>query len=906
MPYFNHAIVCVSIDGEYILMDPTDEMTKDLLPAYLSNKSFLVARPDGETLLTSPTAPAEDNMMVVVTNANIADSGELRAESSLTFEGINDNAYRNAFANMKESDILRFFESRIAEAIPGATLKHLSIAPTDILDTSVPLSVSITYEATDAVISGDDATIISLPHLGISRQGSNEGFGIINFILSENTSLESRVFPLDLYTTCGVYEDITLSIDKSFGAPISLPDDVENESGTVFWKRDLDYSIDRTTTKLHETSTFMIKTLEFSPEEYLSLKDTIKDVEYDQRKVPILSKDNDEEIYYDDDGDIVIENLLIDYDIIDENSWTKTVAIKKEVLTYGGKKDNSEITVRYNPSWDNIDIVDITITDADGTTHHPNNNEINIMDATWVGSAPRYPAEKLLTIVLPGVDIGSTIEHTLRHTYTKRPFFSTMETFRYLDPLSSKKVTITAPKKIELQTLKTDAGIAVEAPNDGIIAESIDDNDDKTIFQWEAYNISSAKESSLPPPWYCYNPTVLCSSGTWEKYAPVVSKTLHSAVDDADAMEDLFDKITSDFDDDKAVIAAVRDYVDKKVRLVPIAFYDMPLSAISPAAKTLNDGYGHSADRAIVLYSILSAGGLDPEFVMASYSTDIDIIKNHVQGLPDFTLFGEILVRVPHEEGYVYLNDTSRHAAIGTTPHNGFLGIVIDDAELITIGSLPDTKERKYDSYNISLDDTGAATITYNKAFYGVGYQNMKDMFDAMSPEDLRRYQNDIAATFSTSATVVDDITINFSKHPGTMSINIAIDNFAVVDNENMYFTLPHTLKELFPTSSEKRTIPLLWDSSLDITILTTITLPEGYTEILIAPEDLRYELPNNAGDIVVSSSYDDNTITLIHTTKILPALFDAAEYSVLKDINEKLSHPRSRTIMVKNENNDQ
>ena len=54
-PYFNHAVVAVARPASgYLLMDPTDESTKDLLPAYLSDKSYLVARPEGERLLTSP------------------------------------------------------------------------------------------------------------------------------------------------------------------------------------------------------------------------------------------------------------------------------------------------------------------------------------------------------------------------------------------------------------------------------------------------------------------------------------------------------------------------------------------------------------------------------------------------------------------------------------------------------------------------------------------------------------------------------------------------------------------------------------------------------------------------------------------------------------------------------------
>ena len=49
-PSFNHAIVSVELKkGEYLLMDPTAENTKDLLPSYECDQSYLVCRPEGET-----------------------------------------------------------------------------------------------------------------------------------------------------------------------------------------------------------------------------------------------------------------------------------------------------------------------------------------------------------------------------------------------------------------------------------------------------------------------------------------------------------------------------------------------------------------------------------------------------------------------------------------------------------------------------------------------------------------------------------------------------------------------------------------------------------------------------------------------------------------------------------------
>src|SRR5207302_1235258 len=100
-PAFNHAIVGVELKkGEHILMDPTAENTKELLPAYECDQSYLLCRPEGDTLRTSPIIPPEENMMRIKTTATLNAAGTLEARSELSSEGMNDNQYREAFSRM--------------------------------------------------------------------------------------------------------------------------------------------------------------------------------------------------------------------------------------------------------------------------------------------------------------------------------------------------------------------------------------------------------------------------------------------------------------------------------------------------------------------------------------------------------------------------------------------------------------------------------------------------------------------------------------------------------------------------------------------------------------------------------------------------------------------------------------
>lgn len=54
----------------------------------------------------------------------------------MSFQGVNDDAYRNTFAHMKPDDRRRFFEHRLKQVMPGARLKSFQLIPEDMLDVS--------------------------------------------------------------------------------------------------------------------------------------------------------------------------------------------------------------------------------------------------------------------------------------------------------------------------------------------------------------------------------------------------------------------------------------------------------------------------------------------------------------------------------------------------------------------------------------------------------------------------------------------------------------------------------------------------------------------------------------------------------------------------------------------------
>src|ERR1051325_6937510 len=176
-PFFNHAIVSVELNqGDYVLMDPTDENTRDLLPSSECNQSYLVCRPAAGVMRISPINPPEENMMRLKTTATLNAAGALEAKSQISFDGINDNSYRNAFARMKPDDKRRFFERNLKRAMPGAKLKTLKLTPEDMLDVSQSIRAELEFSVEGMTAAGSGKAAVSVPWIG-------KGLGLVNFIL---------------------------------------------------------------------------------------------------------------------------------------------------------------------------------------------------------------------------------------------------------------------------------------------------------------------------------------------------------------------------------------------------------------------------------------------------------------------------------------------------------------------------------------------------------------------------------------------------------------------------------------------------------------------------------------------------------------------------------------------------
>jgi transglutaminase-like putative cysteine protease len=887
-PYFNHAIVGIETSpSHYELMDPTDENTRELLPLGDRDQSYLICRPEGETLLTSPVDPPENNMMRIKTTGVLNADGSLTAKSQLWFDGVNDDEYRNAFSHMKPDDERRFFERNLKQALPGAKLTSLKLSPTNMLDMSQAVHAEIEFTAEGMTADGNGKSVVVVPWIG-------KRLGIINFILG-GTGLEKRKYPMRTDYTCGLAEDVSLKLGAGFGAPVSLPECAPVDDNCVAYSE----HFDRASQTLNCSRELKLKVVEFSPAEYATLKGTLKQLEYDERKTPLMvvlkdtgnppaSADKTPDVPVASDAKILYSHKELE--VTDAHTAVYRIKYSKKILTYNGKGREAEIKVDFNPSCQSARLIRGVVISPTGGRQEISSGEINVMDQGWNPSAKRYTGGKTLVANLPGVDIGSTIEVELEITSKGKPFINGFESFQLPDAMDDKTFVLTAPAKLNIQTLVN--------PASGLVKETDRHKDGQQILRWESSNVKALPaEPQLPPEWIGAA-SVSYFVGDAPAYYSKVRQTMLDRSSKSVQAAQLARQLAGPAKTRADAVRAIRDYISKNIRLAGPAFYSLPLGELSAADTTLADGYGHMADRAILYYAMLSAAGFKPEFVMASELPPIADITSAAGKFPLPLYFQEPLVRVVVDGAPVYLNDTDQYARLGTTPHDGRLGLALAGQTCEVIQAAKDNRDRTETDYTLSVGNDGRTRIGVVRRYYGSGYGDLNRYFSELPPEERRRYYQELVSGMAQGARPASELLTDFKEYPGVEQYSVDIDNYAVLDGNHLYFDLPFT-PGLFSAGAEHRVMPLYVPSRSESVTRTEISLPAAFSRLVIAPRSETFVAPDGAGVVRVTSSHAGGNCVITHQVETDPAIIPPKDYAATLRLEAALERKSSRVFLL-------
>ena len=888
--WFNHAIVAVELKkGEYTLMDPTDEHARELLPPYDLDQSYLVARPEGETIQVSPIESPDKNMMQIRTTGTLKASGELDAKSEFSFGGANDDVYRGAFYHMKPDDQRRFFERRLQMAMPGARLVSLKLSPENMLDVSKEIHAEIEFTVGGMTATGSGKAVMSLPWIG-------KEIGLVNYMIRD-TGLDKRKYPMRTYAACGIDEKISLKLGAGFSGTESTPtytpvDDpcmnslqsVEAKNGTLECSRE-----------------FKLKVVEFSPTQYLTLKKTLKTMAYDERKSPVLTlaekaATTPAEPAGKQAPQAIISNSIIlnsqnELDVTDPHNAVYKVKYAKKILTEAGKVREAEIKIDYNPAYEEVHFIHGIVTSKTGQRQEVSKNEMNTMDADWSSSAKRYTGGKIFVANLPGVDIGSTIDVEYEITIKNKSYLAGFEPFQTSDELLKKSFVLKVPARLKIEKMLT--------PGTLTPTESRTDDKGTQVYQWTVEKMKALpNEQQLPPDWIC-TPGVSYFVGDFKAYLKELSDTLQNRSQSGPKAEKIARQITASAKSHLEAVRAIRDFVAKSVRHAGPPFTRLPLSELSTADTTLADGYGHEADRAILLHAMLSAAGFKPEFVLASGFPSVEAIQKTATTFPLPQSYDTPLIKLTLDGVTYYLNDTDQYAQLGSTAHDDCLGIDLPGQTFEVIQAAKDCHNKTDTLYTLTIADNGKLHLGITRHYYGEAFGDKNRFFSELLPEERKRYYQELVSDIAEGTRPVGDLTTQFASYPGTMQFTVEIENFAVVDGKYLYFDFPFKPSLFDLPAGNQRTRPFLFSQEDQESTRAEITLPPGFRNVVISPKSKNLDAPDNCGTVKITSSSADRKFIFTDEQSTTPAIIQPQDYPAILKVASSLKQKSSTVFLL-------
>jgi hypothetical protein len=301
---------------------------------------------------------------------------------------------------------------------------------------------------------------------------------------------------------------------------------------------------------------------------------------------------------------------------------------------------------------------------------------------------------------------------------------------------------------------------------------------------------------------------------------------------------------------------------------------------------------------------MLAAADIHPQFVLAADLPAVAEIEGMVQSFPFPDVFTTPLVSIVVDGKTYYLNDTDQYAHVGSTPHDGSLGIDLATGAGITIRAADNCHDREVTTYSLALDNQGNARIGIRREYYGMAFDEENRRFSELRSEQKTHYFQEMVSDVAQGARPVGELVTNFNTYPGVVAFTVDVDRYGVAGNRYLYFSLPFT-PQLFATGANRRMLPMLIFDLSNETIRTRIKLPPEFQQMTITPRAAAFAGPEGAGSARISSTTEKGECVIVYEMARRPAIVHPADYPALLDVESALENKAARMLLLEKDTTD-
>lgn len=522
-----------------------------------------------------------------------------------------------------------------------------------------------------------------------------------------------------------------------------------------------------------------------------------------------------------------------------DKSWTTSRRSLRYVLRERGKSPAAYLAYTWLPDIQKPEIdYAYSVTDSSVTYL----TDISVMEGSPYLGYPAYDRARLAKFAIPNVQIGSVLDSQTRFTTVYRSTFPFVEavTFRSYEPTKLTRLTVTVPKGLTL------AYKEFNMPKERVF--SVEERGDVTVYAWQLQDAPSYKEEPNAPPYMRYAPHVVLSlAGTWDGLRKDLEPLLRERLDLTPALSAKAAQLAAGKTAASEKAEAIYNWVAAEIKYQPVEMDDYSYLP-KPGGAIFDARTGNALDKPFLLYAMLTAAGLKPEFayVHSKYSPFAD-------GLPNIRQFdyAECLLELDGKTlALAPLDDRHRYTELISILQGAPAFRVLGDPAKPALLTNPDPEAKdefiaEMGNYVLTPEGDLSGEITLREGGdEQAGMRGYKDY----KKEDLDKAMESYVHGIHPQARLKDYRIENLRDLSKDLAFRVSysVKGYAMTAGRYMILKLPGLEYTARNVSQTERELPVFWYTRSLNTGEVKVKLPAGF-RLYHVPADLRTTAPGQS-----------------------------------------------------------
>ncbi len=566
-----------------------------------------------------------------------------------------------------------------------------------------------------------------------------------------------------------------------------------------------------------------------------------------------------------------------------------------QVLTFMGKKEMSNVKYTYDTDFESINITrarSITpAVDSIFTVVVSDETEINDITPPGLSGAGIYASLQQRVVTLPGVDDSSIVDigAEIITTDTPKKPFGGIEILAQETPILFYKLTIIVPEGRKL--IFKSANGAPEPMIEG------------NIYTWTIEDYDGFVPEPQGPRGRNVFPAVYYTTiKNWTLAADYIQKRVAPKILVDETVQAKTDEILGTLAG-RTAIDSLTYWVARNIKFIELELGDAGYIP-NKASTVLENGYGDTRDRTVVLSALLKASGFDPKIALLS-PRNVQIEKD----VPAIGQLSRMIVTVndPDNGERIWLWTEDEYTPAGYLPgFDGETALLVSPGkgELVEVPKINSGENNIVLGFDIEIGERGEMTGSMAAAFFGNYAIDYRDIFHDASPRRREQKVESFVSNLGGGKLVgekpfeIEGID-NLGDTP-TLKVDFETEEYAFIQDEMMIFNFPENPLDFatmeIVTSLDEREEPLVLSTPFEEKYHFDVKIPPGYR---IAWVSEPMSISNNFGEITVNSSQDGDYVTYDITLKISDCWIETEDYSVARDLLRAYKSPKNRMILL-------